>query len=230
VEGTDNDRRRIWLAGGAAVALAAGVVAIVVAYGGNGHSAVRVVAASATPSTAAAAAESLVCPPVVPVVHAHQRPDAGDALIPGDPSALIVCRYHGKDQVQPYGSLAAAKVLSARTMADDLNGGTPTSLIRAMTCVPPVSEQHILIFGYSDGTRLLVSLSNDGCSLVTNGDLSTSQPHPFDIQQTLLHELGSDDCPNMQWDKWSHMYACLPVLPNGSPPIVLPSADNSTTP
>jgi hypothetical protein len=116
----------------------------------------------------------LTCPvrAALSVPH-HQRDGTTRTLVPGQPIALLACRYHGLNQPQTIGTFArAATNLPVSQIAHDLNATPrPTSSVLP-SCPIDYGETYMLYFSYQDGRPLLVRFDNGGCLYVTNGDLT----------------------------------------------------------
>jgi hypothetical protein len=116
-------------------------------------------------------------------------------MIPGDPITLLACRYSGLNQAQSNGSLAGSALLPAAEAASELNA---TRIHRPGT--PPVhcpngdGEHYLLRFAYRDRHPLDVSVTNDGCYAVDNGDLVAVNP-PSSLITHLETGLGKDLLP-----------------------------------
>ncbi len=125
-------------------------------------------------SRASASRGPLTCPArAAPSVPHHQRDGTTRALVPGQPIALLACRYHGFNQPQPIGTFArSATTLPVSQIAHDLNATPrPTSTIVPF-CPNDSGETYMVYFSYRDGRPLLVRFDNGGCHYVTNGDLT----------------------------------------------------------
>lgn len=120
----------------------------------------------------------------------HQRPGTTSALVPGEPIALLACRYHGYNQRQGVGTLATAADLSASVVARELNASRKPLPGEVSNCVIDFGETYELYFVYSDGPPLLLRFDHGGCQTVTNGDL-TDFP-PVEVARQLEAALGSD--------------------------------------
>ena len=71
---------------------------------------------------------SLSCSTIVPPkVPSNQRDGTSNALVPGQPTELLACRYHGFNQAQPIGTLATWAELQRKIIGDALTFGTPGS-------------------------------------------------------------------------------------------------------
>jgi len=149
---------------------------------------------SAAPATTAVPKKPLLkCPAHVPATIAHhQVRGTASRFVPGYPVELLACRYHGGNQLQAFGSLARSAHFASGELAAELNaapselGGPPLRF-----CPIDFGEKIILIFGYSDRTRLSVSIDMGGCEVAMNGDRSISST-PVAVLKPLEAVLGYD--------------------------------------
>jgi hypothetical protein len=130
---------------------------------------------------------------VPPHVPSHQRDGTGNALVPGQPTELLACRYHGFNQAQPIGTFATSAELPASDVAAQLNQ-TPIPAPGAPipNCPADFGEKYMLWFRYADGVPLLVSFDHGGCLYVDNGDLRAPFP-PVAVTRLLQSALASED-------------------------------------
>lgn len=111
--------------------------------------------------------------------------------MPGHPSELLACRYHGLNQPQPAGTLATSAHFAAGPIAAALNSGRPVPKGKAFRCPADFRETMVLQFGYPDGTNLTATVSTAGCTFANNGDLTVWPP--IATLTTLKSVLGHDD-------------------------------------
>jgi hypothetical protein len=121
---------------------------------------------TSTPKTA-----PIKCPAHAPTDLApHQQPGTASTFVPGHPSELLGCRYHGDNQPQPVGSRATSASFAPGAIAAELNAARPVPKVINFMCPVDFGETVLLIFGYPDGSRLTVSIATAGCEFATNGD------------------------------------------------------------
>ena len=111
------------------------------------------------------------CPAHAPShVAEHQQPGTASTFVPGHPSELLGCRYHGDNQPQPVGSLATSATFAPDAIAAELNAARPVPKVINFMCPVDFGETILLIFGDPSGSRLTVSIATAGCEFATNGD------------------------------------------------------------
>ena len=112
-------------------------------------------------------------------------------MVPGHPRALIACRYHGLNQPEPRGTLAATASLPASTVASAFNAAVPLTPGEPLPACPnDSSEEALLIFRYANNSRLLVTVDMSGCGWTTNGDRTAWTPPA--LRMRLQAGLGHD--------------------------------------
>jgi len=115
-------------------------------------------------------------PPGAPrSVPRHQVRGTASTLVPGTSVALLACRYHGFNQPQPFGSLAASVRVAPSPVARALNREPPINPA-IYHCPMDAGELLLLLFQYPDGSLLQVHVSMQGCEFATNGDRTVSTP------------------------------------------------------
>jgi hypothetical protein len=113
-------------------------------------------------------------------------------MVPGSPTSLVGCRYHGFNQTAPNGSLAASATLPTQEIAAALNGvPIPAPDAPLPNCPADFGEVYVLWFGYASGPPLLVSVQGAGCFYADNGDLRV--PFASAAATQLSPLLGHDD-------------------------------------
>jgi hypothetical protein len=170
-----------------AAALAVGV-GFAVANAGSTNDA-RPTPASTPPSTTPPTpAVALECPSKPPRFVQPQRvPGTKTTLVPGRPTALLACRYHGSNQPEPAGTLAKSASFPPGPIATGLNTqpAIPPGFIS--NCPNDEGEKIVLLFGYADKSRLTVSMSTAGCRYASNGDrVVHGDPATLDRLQAVL--------------------------------------------
>lgn len=117
----------------------------------------------------------------------HQRAGTDTAEVPGSPVTLLACRYHGFNQPEPMGTLARSATFPP-TLASALNQARAAGPLYG--CPEDSGETILLIFGYADGSRLLVDVHTRGCRTATNGDRTVVTPDA--VLSELEEILGQD--------------------------------------
>jgi hypothetical protein len=154
-----------------------------------------VVAAVACTSNAvgetAASPDRLACPVHLDasVPRHHQRPGTEPQMVPGQPVALLACRYVGLNGPASPGTVArTARIAPAPTAA--LLNGYPLASETIHSCPSDTGGVILLDFGYLDGSNLVVRVNTSGCRYATNGDRTVDAG---DIIGTLEQVLGHDN-------------------------------------
>jgi hypothetical protein len=139
-------------------------------------------------------AASLVCPLVPPRAPPSSEVQAlVSRFVPGDPTAVRACRYHGYDQPQPYGSLASTARFAARPIVTALNKARRTSEDPAFGCPTDLGGRIVLVFGYRGGSPVLITVRTSGCEVLTNGVIDIWMPTA--LVNRLERVLGYDRYP-----------------------------------
>ncbi len=115
-----------------------------------------------------------IVPPGAPPISEIQA--LASRFVPGDPTAVRACRYHGYDQPQPYGSLASTELLAARPIAALLNKARRTSEDPTFGCPTDLGGRIVLVFGYRAGLPVLITVRTSGCEVLTNGVIDIWMP------------------------------------------------------
>jgi hypothetical protein len=92
-------------------------------------------------------------------------------LVPGHPSALLICRYGSLEQLGLPGALAGALSVRAPSAVDHLTTEFDAlgPLVPGPRCPRFVGRSELFIFRYPNAHTVPVRLSMDGCVPVTNG-------------------------------------------------------------
>jgi hypothetical protein len=186
-------RVRVLAVAALAASLAVGVVIAV-----NGTSAKTVShpapASTSTPPTSTSRPAGLICPPQPPrIVEPHQMAGTGSTLVPGAPIALLACRYHGLNQPEPADSLAKSASFPPGPIAVALNAQPAIPPGFVSSCPADFGETIVLLFGYADNSRLIVSIGTAGCRFASNGDRFVhADPAALDRLEAVL---GRDPLP-----------------------------------
>ncbi len=171
-----------------ALAIAAAVIAVAVGATAATHVLTRhqsPTAASApspsttsVPATAPAAsgstgsAPAATCPAKEPFTTPKPtREGAADQLVPGQPDLALVCRYSGLDEGRPAGRLTSTHHLEtaqARELAVALNSG-PKPPAGILHCGNDTGGIDLVVFTFSDGPKLTVTVHLTGCGMASNG-------------------------------------------------------------
>lgn len=139
----------------------------------------------------------VACPETSPIPPPprHQRDGTDQTMVPGSPVRLVGCRYHGANQPQPPGTLAASAEVNAAEVARLANQVVLADPQGTYNCPEDFGERFLLQFSYSDGPDLMVIVERRGCRFVYNGDLFGSPPND-DLTNALQASLGADAAPN----------------------------------
>ncbi|MDQ1481471.1 MAG: hypothetical protein QOI44_2332 [Actinomycetota bacterium] len=163
-------RVRLFAVAALAAALAVGVVFAV--NGGRSKSVSQPIPASTSTSTSTntPTPDALACLPSPPNFLMHQMAGTDATVVPGNPIALLACRYHGLNQPDPAGSLAKSAFFDPATIADALNAQPVIPPNANYLCPIDFGDTIVLLFGYSDNSRLAVRIGTTGCRFASNGD------------------------------------------------------------
>jgi hypothetical protein len=157
-----------------AVAALATSLALGVALAVNGQRSTSVTdpapAPSSIPPTSPSTPAALACPSHVPSVGHHQIAGTDTSMVPGNPATLLACRYHGLNQPEPVGSFAKSARFDPATIADALNAQPVIPPNANYLCPIDFGDTVVLLFGYSDNSRLAVRIGTTGCRFASNGD------------------------------------------------------------
>ena len=117
-----------------------------------------------TPLAPAVGALPEHCPSELPGrLPRHAIPGVATRLVPGTPTALVVCVASKRTQIT---GLQFERLVRALNALDHVPPGT------AYACPADFGPTFALFFDYPDGGRLLVLVSASGCRFATNGQLS----------------------------------------------------------
>jgi hypothetical protein len=124
----------------------------------------------------AAPAASLACFPRPPDERAigelNQNSDSDDALVPGEPTRLLLCRYWGMNYGNGSLSLAARRLVTnqatVRLVADGLND-LPPFPDGAISCPSDEGARTYALFVDHDHPQVVVELRFEGCPAARNG-------------------------------------------------------------
>lgn len=122
-------------------------------------------------------APTISCPIRAPGTVPKQHIAGTDStLVPGDPIELLTCRYHGLNQPEPADTLATSARLAPVSIVAALNAQPLVPKDAIFSCPSDTGETIMLIFGYTDGSRLTVSIAFAGCRFANNGDRVVDTP------------------------------------------------------
>jgi hypothetical protein len=117
-----------------------------------------------TPTAPAVAALPEHCPSDLPGrLPRHAIPRVVTRLVPGAPTALVICLASQRTQI------TGPKVEGLVRALNPLNHVPPGTVY---ACPADFGPTFALFFDYPDGDRLLVLVSASGCRFATNGQLS----------------------------------------------------------
>jgi hypothetical protein len=155
----------------AAAALAASLaVGVALAVNGQRSTSVTNPAPSSIPPTSTLAPAALACPSHLPSVGHHQIAGTDTFMVPGNPTALLACSYHGLNQPEPAGSLAKSALFDPAPIAEALNAQPVIPPNADYNCPIDFGDSIVLLFRYTDDSRLTVSVKESGCRFASNGD------------------------------------------------------------
>ena len=133
-------------------------------------------AATSTTTARAVRAPALRCPSTPPVAPPVQLPTTETMFVPGTPTELLACRYHGFNQPQRAYSLARAARLAPAPITAALNAARPIPPGAVFNCPNDSGETIVLLFGYANGRTLQVTVSMSGCEFAHNGRRTVAMP------------------------------------------------------
>jgi hypothetical protein len=123
------------------------------------------------PSSVPASARPFACPPTFtnnsstyfPAI----RPGLAESIVPGTPTHALVCRYG----VAPtFGGLVQSATLTGTAaLVAVLNRATQTQVGASYACAAGTGQLDLLLFNYSSGPPVGVTVELDGCSMEFNG-------------------------------------------------------------
>jgi hypothetical protein len=124
----------------------------------------------------AAASASLACFPRTPeegkIADLNENPKSVDAIVPGEPDRLLLCRYWGMNHENRSLRLAKRKLITdsatVRLIADGLND-LPPFPDGVSACPSDEGARTYAFFAYPDDPPVVVELNSEGCSAATNG-------------------------------------------------------------
>ena len=119
-----------------------------------------------------------------------QVPGSAATFVPGQPRTLLACRYHGFNQRQRAGSLAATAQLGPEPIVSALDRAPHIPRGVVFHCPFDAGEVIVLHFGYANGAVLTITVSTQGCRIASNGDLRIRTPDT--VLSALQAKLGRD--------------------------------------
>ena len=122
------------------------------------------VSAKGSPIAPAVAALPEHCPSELPGrLPPHAIPGVATRLVPGAPTALVICLSSERTQIA---GPKVERLVRALNALDHVPPGT------VYACPADFGPTFALFFDYPDSDRLLVLVSASGCRFATNGQLS----------------------------------------------------------
>ena len=119
-----------------------------------------------TPLAPGVAALPEHCPSELPGrLPRHAIPGVATRLVPGTPTALVICVASERTQIT---GPQVERLVRALNALDHVPPGT------VYACPADFGPTFALFFDYPDGGRLLVLVSASGCRFATNGQLSAN--------------------------------------------------------
>ena len=127
--------------------------------------------AKASPSDVATSVRPFACPPTFtnngstyfPAI----RPGLVASIVPGTPTQALVCRYPG---VPTDGGLVqSAALANTAALVAVLNSATQMQVGASYACAAGTGQLDLLLFSYSSGPPVGVTVELDGCSMEFNG-------------------------------------------------------------
>jgi len=120
--------------------------------------------------------DSLACFPRRPeegrIGDLNKNPESDDALVPGQPERLLLCRYWGLNHGSRPLRLAKRKLIAdpaaVRLIADGL-GGLPPFPNGEFSCPADEGARTYALFAYPDDPVDVIELNFEGCASATNG-------------------------------------------------------------
>lgn len=102
----------------------------------------------------------------------NENPESDEAIVPGEPERLLLCRYWGMDYEGRSLRLAKRKLVTdpaaVRLIADGLND-LPPFPDGEFACPSDEGARTYALFAYPNDPPVVVELRSDGCPAATNG-------------------------------------------------------------
>jgi len=102
----------------------------------------------------------------------NEHPESDDAIVPGEPERLRLCRYWGTNYEDRSFRLAKRKLIAdpatVRLIADGLNE-LPAFPDGEFSCPSDEGARTYALFAYPDDLPVVVELRSEGCPAATNG-------------------------------------------------------------
>ncbi len=102
----------------------------------------------------------------------NENPESDEAIVPGEPERLLLCRYWGMNDEGRSLRLAKRKLVTdpatVRLIADGLND-LPPFPDGEFACPSDEGARTYALFAYPDDLPVVVELRSEGCPAATNG-------------------------------------------------------------
>jgi hypothetical protein len=125
----------------------------------------------ASPSSVPALARPFRCPPTFTnngsTYLPATRPGLAAAIVPGSPTEAIVCRY--ADVGTDGGLVQSATLTDTAALVAVLNSATQMQVGASYACAAGTGQLDLLLFSYTSGPPVGVTVELDGCSMEFNG-------------------------------------------------------------
>jgi hypothetical protein len=146
-------------------------LALALGCAGCGGSATSGPLAAQTPPTVPAPRHACPASDAVPRRVLDRSP--GPVLVPGHPTAALICRYTGLDTPGLHGRLAGALAVVQPTVVGHLSSEFDAlpPLARQRSCPAFGGRSELFVFRRAGASTARVLLSMDGCIPVTNGQV-----------------------------------------------------------
>lgn len=132
-------------------------------------------AGSASPKARASSTDTMAqpfrCPPTFAAGSGSTylsptRPGLAASIVPDDPVQALVCRYGGS-----FGStlVQSATLTDTATLVAVLNSATQMQMGASYACGAGTGQSDLLLFSYTNGPPVGVTVELDGCAMESNG-------------------------------------------------------------
>jgi hypothetical protein len=107
----------------------------------------------------------------------NENPKSGDAIVPGEPERLLLCRYWGMNYENRSLRLAKRRLITdpttVRLIADGLND-LPPFPAGEFSCPADEGARTYALFAYPDDSPVIVELRFEGCPAAMNGRMGAA--------------------------------------------------------